>query len=564
MAGIGSLFGGIAQGLQAGMGLAQRQQALQQHQQTIDLEKQKQDIALQQLQGAMADSKALTAAMSVGIPEQKAQADALGLTATLGNLAAMKPNERSTLVPTTFAAIEQKMGKPLPQVVKDFFAKTPPETLQPLVDSMAKDIAANGPGMSMALLGDPMKFTTVASALARRNADTADQAALAPPEQSALDVNIKQQQFSIGVLQKRLNALLELPSKHTFTNPDQAKQYRDAVEKLNDDITQRQGQLNTLVEKRGEVKGYAPGSALYQNGQQIGSVPERSRLLGPDEEAQQVRIAGAKASATAQARQDVADTATPDLSPEALSRAAAQYNIDGSLPALGRGAKGVKARLDIIEEATQQAADAGDTAAEAAARATMNKAVLSGYRQLEAQGQKVSAFEKTAKMNADKALEFAGKVDNTGVPIFNRWINAGKTAGTDDPDLAAFNTYVNGFRNEYARIVTTATGGGVTTDTARAEFDKIINTAQAPEAFKAAVNAAKQEMDNRLQGFEDSRQEVRAKFLNLKKGGSGKPAEAAAATPRAIARPKSKAEYDALKDGDPYLAPDGSRRIKGQ
>ena len=33
---------------------------------------------------------------------------------------------------------------------------------------------------------------------------------------------------------------------------------------------------------------------------------------------------------------------------------------------------------------------------------------------------------------------------------------------------------------------------------------------------------------------------------------------------RAIAQPKSKADYDALPDGAAYIAPDGSRRIKGQ
>jgi len=528
MAGIGDLFGGLAKGLEAGMGIAQRQQALQQHQQTIDLERQKQDIALQQIQGAMADSKAISAALAPAADATKQDAQGLEFMALLRDAAGMDPQTRKTQLPVMFAQFKKATGQDIAPNMQEFIGKAPSETLVPLIDSATVQMARGGSAAAIPAFTDPRRSAALIANRTAKLQATADDP-LANPQAMGVQTQVAQTQRLIDLETQKLQNLQTAASR--ITTQAGLEKFTTLMNATEQRIQTLNGQLNALNTQNAPKTIGHGGALVTPTGQVLYQAPDASKLLPPDVEAQQIRIAGAKAQAGAQARQDVADAATPDLSPEALSRAAAQYNIDGSLPALGRGAKGVKARLDIIEEATQQAADAGDTSAEAAARATMNKAVLSGYRQLEAQGQKISAFEKTAKMNADKALEFAGKVDNTGVPIFNRWVNAGKTAGTDDPDLAAFNTYVNGFRNEYARIVTTATGGGVTTDTARAEFDKIINTAQAPDAFKAAISAAKQEMDNRLQGFEDSRQEVRAKFLNLKKGGGDSPTAATPAAP---------------------------------
>jgi len=543
MAGLGDLFGGIAQGFTAGQGIAQHWQSLQQHQQTIDLEKQKQDITLQQLQNAMSDSKAISSALAPAAQATQTDAQGLQFMSLLRDAAGMDPQTRKTQLPVMFAQFKKATGQDIAPNMQEFIGKAPTETLVPLIDSATTEMARNGATAALPVFTDPTRSAAlIANRTAKLQATPDDP--LANPQAVGVQTQVAQTQRLIDIeTQKLQNLQAAAPRITTQAGLEKFTTLMNATEQR---IQALNGQLNTLnAQNAPKVIGHG-GALVLPDGKVLFQADEASKLLPPDVEAQQIRIAGAKASATAQARQDVADAATPDLSPEAQSRAAAQYNIDGTLPQLGRGTKATQNRIAVLEEATRQAADAGDTSAEAAARATMNKAVLSGYRQLEAQGQKISAFEKTAKLNADKALEFADKVDNTNVPIFNRWLNAGKAAGTNDPDLAAFNTYVNGFRNEYARIVTTATGGGVTTDTARGEFDKIINTAQTPDAFKAAMAAAKQEMDNRLQGFEDSRQEVRAKFLNLKKGGGG----SAAAAPAAPAAPNTQGMV-------PVLTPDG-------
>jgi hypothetical protein len=80
------------------------------------------------------------------------------------------------------------------------------------------------------------------------------------------------------------------------------------------------------------------------------------------------------------------------------------------------------------------------------------------------------AFEKNFNKNADIALELSQKVDRTGVPILNKWINAGRRSVTGDADLAAFDANIKATVNEYAKIVGGGTGSGAT---AQGEIAKI-------------------------------------------------------------------------------------------
>ena len=78
--------------------------------------------------------------------------------------------------------------------------------------------------------------------------------------------------------------------------------------------------------------------------------------------------------------------------------------------------------------------------------------------------------------------------------------------------MAKLDLAVKSFANEYARVVTTVTGGGITSDTAREEIHRLINSAQTKEQLREVIAFAKQEMNNRKLGYEQQEREIRNGF----------------------------------------------------
>ncbi|MBZ4251798.1 hypothetical protein LAJ57_12870, partial [Streptococcus pneumoniae] len=62
---------------------------------------------------------------------------------------------------------------------------------------------------------------------------------------------------------------------------------------------------------------------------------------------------------------------------------------------------------------------------------------------LQKQTTMINSYEYMANKNADIALEMSRNVDRTGVPVFNRWMLAGRNALAGDVDVSKFNTAIN-------------------------------------------------------------------------------------------------------------------------
>jgi hypothetical protein len=120
------------------------------------------------------------------------------------------------------------------------------------------------------------------------------------------------------------------------------------------------------------------------------------------------------------------------------------------------------------------------------------------------------SFAKTTDKNLAIVEKLSDKVDRTGVPVINRWLVAGKKSIAGDPDVAAFNGAVRTAINEYAKVTSSVSGAGVTSDTARKEIEDILNMAQTPEQTKAVVALLRSEMTNRKEGFEEQIKETTA------------------------------------------------------
>lgn len=189
-----------------------------------------------------------------------------------------------------------------------------------------------------------------------------------------------------------------------------------------------------------------------------------------------------------------------------LDLAAQRYRQTGILPT-GMG-RSPQTAMKLINRAAELAAADGDTSAVAALRMQFNKAGQTALGQLTKQQQMVGAFEKTAKANLNLARSLGAKVDRTGVPIVNAWINAGRKAVTGNADLAKFNAANETFASEYAKIMSGSMGSTAVSDQARTHAREMINTAMSAEAYNGVLDTLNTEMNNRIASFPADRKSV--------------------------------------------------------
>lgn len=191
----------------------------------------------------------------------------------------------------------------------------------------------------------------------------------------------------------------------------------------------------------------------------------------------------------------------PEYTQGGIDLAAEQFLATGALPALGMGK--TKVRADIINKAADIAAQKNLKAEDVASSRASFKADATSLAQISKQRDFALAFEKTANSNLDIADSWSDKVGRTGSPVINNlWLKVkGKYAG--DPDTLAFEAAIKTAANEYAKVVTGQTGGAAVSDSARAETDRMLNSAYSPEAFKQVIGVMKQEMLNREKGYDE-------------------------------------------------------------
>ncbi len=127
---------------------------------------------------------------------------------------------------------------------------------------------------------------------------------------------------------------------------------------------------------------------------------------------------------------------------------------------------------------------------------------LGGLRRLESQRALIMPFATTTELNLNAAEIISAKVNRTGIPVINRWLLAGKKSLAGDPDVAQFDAAIRTAINEYAKVTSTATGGGVTSDQSRKDIEGILNSSQTPEQIKAVMQLLRVDLVNRQTGYD--------------------------------------------------------------
>ena len=232
------------------------------------------------------------------------------------------------------------------------------------------------------------------------------------------------------------------------------------------------------------------------------------------------------------------------FSPAAIENAAARYNVDGTLPPMGMGKAGAQGRKAILNRAAELAIGSDPT------RLRVNqldsKAAASALGQVSKSAAMLGSFEDNANANADIALELSSKMDRSGVPLLNAGLQAWKT-GTGSPEATQFAAATETFVSEYAKIMSGGMGNAAATEGASDRAHKLLSTSMTKEQFEGNVNLLKREMRNRMKGFEDTQESLKARI-----SGSPSPKEDAGTKPQTFDMLPPASQYDGkrMQSGD--------------
>jgi hypothetical protein len=181
--------------------------------------------------------------------------------------------------------------------------------------------------------------------------------------------------------------------------------------------------------------------------------------------------------------------------PAMVDREAAKYNQTGELPG---GFGMADFRKVVMTRASELANEAGTSPNEQIQNKAVYGATKTALGGLVKQQTMINAFTDNFDRNAALVRTIGQDVDRTGVPVINRWFQAGKRSLTGDPALAKFDVGVKTLVNEFTRITTTASAGNTQmAEQEIAKVEKLLSTAQTPEQFEAALSFMESETQNR-------------------------------------------------------------------
>ena len=212
------------------------------------------------------------------------------------------------------------------------------------------------------------------------------------------------------------------------------------------------------------------------------------------------------------------DPSIPELKPRSegglpagWTKEQMDFNTDmflrtGQMPG-GFGMGNVKTA--IMQNAAARAQALGMTAGDVISGRADVKALTSTLGVLEKQKAAVDVFENTAKRNGEVLIALADKVDQTGVPVIERWERAGRRNIEGDADVNNFNAQVRLYANEVAKVITNPNLTGVLTDTARREAESFVGGDISAQMVRRLIPLLNGDMDRRQQSMADEIQVVK-------------------------------------------------------
>jgi hypothetical protein len=152
---------------------------------------------------------------------------------------------------------------------------------------------------------------------------------------------------------------------------------------------------------------------------------------------------------------------------------AAQKGIVIPVPSFGMGVAAVSDKKRVLNRMAADLVASGRPMDAAVSEVGLNKAGRAAsegeLKKIKAQRGPVMAFAKTAELNLKRAIDMVDKIPESQLPVVNRALRSGAAKISGDPQTAAFYAALYTGVTEYAKVLSSATGGGTTTNAAREE-----------------------------------------------------------------------------------------------
>jgi hypothetical protein len=195
------------------------------------------------------------------------------------------------------------------------------------------------------------------------------------------------------------------------------------------------------------------------------------------------------------------------LKDAALDNAAENYWSKGVLPPGGRGPQVMAQNRAIMNRAAEL--HPGESIVEGSASYKANAGSLA---KLQTQFDAVDSFEKTALKNLDQVAITGAKVPDLGVRFANVPVRNISSQMIGTPEMAQFRTALLTAQTEAAKVLNSATGAGVLSDSARKEAQDILDGNLSYPAMISSINQLKTDMGNRHQSYAEQIADIQGRL----------------------------------------------------
>jgi hypothetical protein len=224
-----------------------------------------------------------------------------------------------------------------------------------------------------------------------------------------------------------------------------------------------------------------------------------------------LKIPAAKASATPALNSvgatGVKSDGTPVTQEDTTSWLSDFYGAGGnvSLPSLGIGNLAAGVKVGILNGIANHALTLGINGAKFAAILASKQGAKQGINTISRNQGMMTVAESTANSNFNQVLsQMSSLPPKTINPLLNQFIQTGSIA-VGDPKVKPFAALLMTALNEYAKVITGQTSGAAVSDAARKEAQSMVSAADTPDSIRNFVATAKSEMDNRVNGYDDAK-----------------------------------------------------------
>lgn len=167
----------------------------------------------------------------------------------------------------------------------------------------------------------------------------------------------------------------------------------------------------------------------------------------------------------------------------------------------------------------------------------------------------------------DYLIELAKKTNKSGIPVLQRWINAGKRNVEGDTDVTQFNTQLEAFRRDAGQILTSFGGGGRGQYTVYAQrhMQEFLTGGETPQQLEAVSATLKRDYENLLVPTVNELNHVMQEAYGDKyipENADDILATLRGSSPENLPRPTSMDEARKLPPGTKFIDPSGKVRTR--